>query len=535
MGLLKMLGITKSQPPKINTLLQMISKRAERLDPLQQAKTFVSLGGIEQIVLNPENRIIFGRRGTGKSHLFSYVSDTALKKQEFALVLDLRKIGSNSYIYNDDTYPLSERATRLLRDFLTAIHDDFMEAITKPKSSFDMNRFAPLLERLGASVKEIVVKENIEKKQSQQGLSALTYGGEASTKFSSLLGSAEAKGHGEQKKSTEVMYETIEKGAPRLSLNVGEVGRILSELANRVGKRIWILIDEWSTVPEVLQPYLADFIKRTLFPIRNYSVQIAAIEHRAKFRLGSGATSIGIELGSDAFADVNLDDHLVFENSPQRSIAFFKEMLYRHLAAVEGGSDLNLKNADEFVGATFTQTPTFRELVRASEGVPRDAINILQVAAARAQDEKISIPHIREAAKDWYDRDKASYVTSNPEADELLHWIVKNVIGDRKAKAFLVRSDERNEILDRLFDERILHIAKRSYSTKQEPGIRYKVWKIDYGCYVDLINTSRAPTAFLLEGTDLEGDSGLIIPEDDFRAIRRAVLTIADFEARTCS
>jgi hypothetical protein len=78
----------------------------------------------------------------------------------------------------------------------------------------------------------------------------------------------------------------------------------------------------------------------------------------------------------------------------------------------------------------------------------------------------------------------------------LLHWIITKAIGDRKAKAFMVRSDTRDEILDRLFDERILHIAKKSYSTKQEAGTRYTVWKIDYGCYVDLINTSRAPTGF---------------------------------------
>ena len=169
------------------------------------------------------------------------------------------------------------------------------------------------------------------------------------------------------------------------------------------------------------------------------------------------------------------------------------------------------------------------ELVRACEGVPRDAINILQIAATRAQEEKLSIPHIREAAKDWYDRDKASYVVANSEADALLHWIIEKVIGGRKARAFLVRSDVRDHILDRLFDERILHIAKKSYSTKEEAGVRYKVWKIDYGCYVDLINTSRRPLSFLLEGDEKGDASPVTIPEDDFRAIRRAVLDLTEF------
>jgi len=40
---------------------------------------------------------------------------------------------------------------------------------------------------------------------------------------------------------------------------------------------------------------------------------------------------------------------------------------------------------------------------------------------------------------------------------------------------------------------RLLHLLKKSISSNVEPGRRYDVFKIDYGCYVDLINTSRAP------------------------------------------
>lgn len=212
-------------------------------------------------------------------------------------------------------------------------------------------------------------------------------------------------------------------------------------------------------------------------------------------------------------------------------------MLYRHLLSV-ADRDLPTRDSDDFLRMAFTQTSAFRELVRASEGVPRDAINILQIAATRAQDEKISIPHVRDAAKDWYERDKATYVNSNVEANALLHWIINRVIGERKAKAFLVRSDSRDAILDRLFDERILHIAKKSYSSKQEPGIRYTVWKIDYGCYVDLINTKSAPTGFLFPELQNDVDEERTVwvpdvPEDDYRAIRRAILELHEFYART--
>jgi len=462
----------------------------------------------------------------------AYVADAARKKGEMALLLDLCTIGSNSYIYADESLSFSERATRLLRDFLSGLHDALLDEITTPRTVHNINRLSPIIDQLGNAVKEVVVRETIERTDSHEGFSESTVGAEGTAKTSMVSASIELKGKGEQKRTGSTATEIVEKGHPRLSVNIGEVNRALAELSMRVNKRIWVLIDEWSTLPEVLQPYLGDFIERTLFAIRNYSVQIAAIEQRSNFREGHGPEIIGIELGSDAFADINLDDHLVFENSPQRAITFFKEMLYRHLLAVADNA-VPARDADDFLRIAFTQASMFRELVRACEGVPRDAINIIQIAATRAQDDKISNPHIRDAAKDWNDRDKATYVNNNTETNALLHWVIGDVIGERKAKAFLVRSDARDEILDRLFDERILHIAKKSYSTKQEPGRRYTVWKLDYGCYVDLINTSRAPTGFLFEGLEDDENWMVTVPEDDFRAIRRAILDLDEFYSRS--
>jgi hypothetical protein len=40
---------------------------------------------------------------------------------------------------------------------------------------------------------------------------------------------------------------------------------------------------------------------------------------------------------------------------------------------------------------------------------------------------------------------------------------------------------------DALFDARLLHVIKRSISGQEEPGARYDAYKLDYGCYVDLL------------------------------------------------
>jgi hypothetical protein len=57
------------------------------------------------------------------------------------------------------------------------------------------------------------------------------------------------------------------------------------------------------------------------------------------------------------------------------------------------------------------------------------------------------------------------------------------------------------------------------------------VYGIDYGCYVDLINTAKAPRGLLDlgEGTP---EFSLGVPKSDFRSIRRCVLYLDDFYAR---
>jgi hypothetical protein len=65
-------------------------------------------------------------------------------------------------------------------------------------------------------------------------------------------------------------------------------------------------------------------------------------------------------------------------------------------------------------------------------------------------------------------------------------------------------------------------------SAKDEPGRRYHVYAIDYGCYVDLINTAKAPRGVLDLGEGAAEFSSTV-PKTDFRSIRRCVLNIDDF------
>ena len=111
------------------------------------------------------------------------------------------------------------------------------------------------------------------------------------------------------------------------------------------------------------------------------------------------------------------------------------------------------------------------------------------------------------------------------------------VIAHRRARAFLVESGTRDTLIDSLFDSRVLHLLKRNISAQEQPGIRYDAFKIDYGCYVDLLSTAKEPQGMLPFGDSPGRDDGgfIEVPPDDYRAIRRAILDLSAFYAKPAS
>jgi hypothetical protein len=184
-----------------------------------------------------------------------------------------------------------------------------------------------------------------------------------------------------------------------------------------------------------------------------------------------------------------------------------------------------VKREPDLVRVGFTDRRAFDELVRAAEGVPRDAINIAGKAARIAGNDRISVQNVRVSARDWYHSDKSAALQGRAEATRLLNWIIDQVIREKRARGFLVNQKMSSDpLLLSLFDARVLHIARRGYSAQDEPGERYDVWTIDYGAYVDLIQTKYEP-----QGTLPTEDGWVEAPPQDLRAIRRAILDLEIF------
>lgn len=528
--------------PSVNRLLNrafvQLPKRADQVDePSTLVNTFVDTGFLLTQLKSHDHQVIYGRRGTGKTHALASLAEMARREGDVAVYLDLRTIGSTGGIYGDAAIPFSERGTRLLADTLAALHDELLSRAVERAEKADLSQWGPLLDRLAQEITRVSIVGTIERSSSATASEDQSN----SSKFEASLNKSpnfEYTHNAAQSSNRHSEERTTESGTTRHRIHFGALSRVLGDTVKLLaGRRLWLILDEWNHIPIELQPYLADLLRRSVLPVRGITLKIGSIEHRSRFRLITDSDYIGLELGADIAADINLDDFMVFGNDAERAKEFFRELLYKHVAA-----KIELSTLQEFRGNPlasslrleqlgFTQAIAFDEFVRSAEGVPRDAINIICQAAFRAGEGSISVNDIRSAAKTWYQRDKEAAVSAHPRAHTLLHWIINEVIAHRRVRAFLLQSDVRHPLIETLFDARVLHVLKKNVSAKDRPGVRFHVYALDYGCYVDLISTVRAPEIVLPQLHPASAAQFEAVPPDDYRSIRGAILELDRFEA----
>lgn len=522
----------------LNLALQKIPGRAERQEGLQLHQTFVDCG-IAEIIDTTDHQILYGRRGTGKTHAFGYLASEVTARGDLALNIDLRKCGSSSGIFSSGEIADTQRATHFLVDMLGNVRDALLEAVIENSDLVEDGNFIDKVDKLLAAITNVRVAGEVElTSESHSSASSVSAG----TINASLAPAPEVSinlASKDSATSAEMLKET-RRGTQTLSINFSDVARALRDLAKTLRtSRIWLLLDEWSSIPIELQPYLAEFIKRCILPLSCFTVKMAAIEQRSNFSRAADGVRIGLELGADAGSTINLDDFMVYEDNEEKSRSFFVNLFFKHLSDQSGPAvfDESPTPAD-VIRQGFTEPATFNELVRAAEGVPRDALYIAAAAARQASMGKISMPIVRRAAREWYIADKSRVIEGIPEAANLLQWIIDEVIRGKRARAFLVNKNySRDPLLYALFDARVLHLIRSGYSAQDKPGERYDVWVIDYGAYVDLIHTQYDPQNFLnFDDDDSEELYGTLpemeVPTQDLRPIRRAILDLEYFYYR---
>ena len=79
-----------------NLAFLRIAKRAERHDDATLARTFVDFGAVMAVLSSLDHHVIFGRRGTGKTHLLTVLRKNREDEGVVGVQLDMRNLGSRS-------------------------------------------------------------------------------------------------------------------------------------------------------------------------------------------------------------------------------------------------------------------------------------------------------------------------------------------------------------------------------------------------------------------------------------------------------
>jgi hypothetical protein len=489
----------------VNRLLMRVTRRAEKATPEYLARTFVPVEPIPSLLDSLDNQVIYGRRGTGKTHILKYLAETKKREGDVALYVDLRTIGSSGGLYADKAQPLGLRATNLLVDLIEALHNQIRELVENTGTFDDvLDTLIPSLDDIGLAATQVRVVGNTESSVTISAGDETSSGSSVSVGLHGSAPSVSASASKRLKRSRQLTESRKQSGSEVLTVQFGMLGRALSSLLRAIaGRQLWLLLDEWSSIPGDLQPYLADLLRRSFFPVAGICVKIGALERQSHFIeiTGRGNEYVGIDLGADTAASLDLDDFLVFRADRSHAVNFFSQLLYQHLVVLMselGYDEFSIKTAAEFREICFAGQ-AFDELVRASEGVPRDALNVAGLAAAIAADKPITVRNIQAAAREYFLRDKEGKISDK--AQELLNRIVRDCL-ERETRVLVLRRprESDNYLVQALYDNRLIHRIEQGVMMGNDYSVKYDLYLVDFGCFVNML--SRGETRMVSDGTD---------------------------------
>lgn len=511
---------------KLIQAVSRISQRAERQRDLNKLlSSYVEVGIFPQL-LNNNNQILYGRRGTGKTHILKYLQNEYVNDVKTSVCfIDCRILGSSPQ-FTDTKLSLENRCSSLFKDILEEIIDSLLNHIANNPNQNSDNALNSLNDLSIASVEEIKKSKTITSKLKNTKNQSDDSGFKLSSSNVGLENSSSLNKGSESERSETFNSDDYEK------IIFPDLNYHLKKVLEFADTELILIIDEWSAIPIDIQPFLAEFLKKSFIASSNITLKIGALEYRSNFTIPRDKHNyIGFELGSDISTNLDIDEYYVYDRNPSEITKTFTEILFKHINSELPENymkeNLNIHTTNQFIQSIFSGKPAFNELVRAAEGVIRDFINIFNLAffdAQRKGAKNIDKRIILQNARQWFENDKSKNLDEN--LHHKVRLIIDEVIGNKKARSFMVtRELERHHVIQQLFDARVIHLVKKGYADKDNPGIRYNIYTLDYGTYVDMINTSKQPE---LEFKEIENDKeneNHIVPFDDNRSIRRIILT----------
>jgi hypothetical protein len=243
------------QDPLLAQAVAAIPQRSERHQDLHKlVGSFVDVGILPQI-RNVNNQVIYGRRGTGKTHVLRvFASELSQTKGNAVLYVDARTLGSTSQ-FADPNIPLAARCVALFRDILGEVYNCILDHIVNngpPSANIALDRLTDLSSVitdpvLSYSARSITARAA--RKITEKGGAELAIGVPAAASIKAASGSDSTA---EDEQTTSYVVAAEDK------VIFPALNSLLSQILQLTDSRLILLIDEWSSLPLDIQPYLAE-------------------------------------------------------------------------------------------------------------------------------------------------------------------------------------------------------------------------------------------------------------------------------------
>ncbi|HXS59682.1 MAG TPA: hypothetical protein VN703_02600 [Candidatus Sulfopaludibacter sp.] len=501
-----------------------ISKICERAEYIKKdlADLYVD-PDLLHLLVKPKNQVIYGRRGTGKTHLFARINEYYRKSFNENKVLPI-SINISSFYDQTNTESDSEKV-------VIGIYIALVKAIIKELENFAQDNLAisyidkvfstkrkdkiGIIEESVKELKAILKGEPADElgkyiiEQTQKFSSANNKEGKLSVdaglsvegkpKFDfSLKDSLSHINLQDKEKKIQIIMEGLRR------LNYNKISEHLHKIIDTLDlSYIAILIDEWSRLKISHQPYLAQMLRSTIIGGKKIFLKLACIPFHTQLSFYDiNGQPFGYPIGQEIFVDADLD-HIYNSHIDLFGLTVFLELvLQKHLGyTIKTIMDSSYEQIHNyFCKSLFENETVIIEAVHASAGIPRDFLRII-IKAYQSSNGRlpIRINNVRIGAREFFQREKNDeFLNNENETARFFENVFNRVCMPNEDSRFLVSSNNSNNpIVRELWRNRMIHlIAEKVPGFSNEEYKTYDIYAMDLGKFIGLTIFERGQRLF---------------------------------------
>ena len=511
---------------KLVVLLEEIEtyRRRKIKDDLQDNLIYIDPFSNKRKVKIPNNNIIIGRRGSGKTTLMLSVSkekdDSSIIKYDcqhvrdypanniiIKLIFEIISVTVNGI--NEYKCQLEEKIARLGKSILKRKNSNYTKLQTEKSELEQLLEYLQTLNNILGNIYEfpeeitytksttqVNTYTNSEESSFQKSVSTTLGGGLAFDVTFKKVGIkldamkqvlrdriVSENNRTEEETSSEVIYEEIVRKTKTTMLDelVESLALLLSTYKKMVNKEVALYLDDFYQIRLEKHVRLIHFLHNVYKQSSNgaFCFKLCTLPNRIKLNNENDA----ILSVKDDFSIVKLDRDLI-------DLQGLKTFLLRILCSLR--KDLDIQVSD--IESIFVNEESILHLVIASGGTPRDFLLMFRDAVDNVLVDgtnkigKVQIYSVVRAMREEKDEDIEYDVDITPEmVENALSLIEERIIKEKNTNVFLFPNSKKEEyegLLRNLVNARYLHLIKENVSSENQKKEQFSAYLIDMSFYI---------------------------------------------------